>query len=97
MWACGVGRHVRKQNPAIMDSVGNDCRELKRTYDECFNKWFSEKFLKGVTEDPCTPLFRVYQECVKVIVLTPCYLVLCTRSVARIDKHDFSRSRLRGV
>ncbi|CAG5130092.1 unnamed protein product [Candidula unifasciata] len=50
---------------ASMDSVGTDCRELKRTYDECFNKWFSEKFLKGVTEDPCTALFKVYQDCVK--------------------------------
>ncbi|CAL1528754.1 unnamed protein product [Lymnaea stagnalis] len=48
-----------------MDSVGKECQDLKRKYDECFNKWFAEKFLKGVTEDPCTKLFNVYQECVK--------------------------------
>lgn len=48
-----------------MNSVGEECGELKKAYEECFNKWFSEKFLKGVTEDACAPLFRVYQQCVK--------------------------------
>ncbi|GFO43099.1 Tp53-regulated inhibitor of apoptosis 1 [Plakobranchus ocellatus] len=48
-----------------MNSVGEECQELKRRYDECFNKWFAEKFLKGQTDDPCQPLFRVYQKCVK--------------------------------
>ncbi|XP_076473038.1 uncharacterized protein LOC143302312 [Babylonia areolata] len=48
-----------------MNSVGDDCLELKRAYDDCFNKWFSEKFLKGFRDDTCAPLFRVYQDCVK--------------------------------
>ncbi|KAK3803233.1 hypothetical protein RRG08_013816 [Elysia crispata] len=48
-----------------MNSVGEECQELKRRYDECFNKWFAEKFLKGQRDDPCQPLFKVYQECVK--------------------------------
>lgn len=48
-----------------MNSVGEECIELKRLYEECFNKWFSEKFLKGSTTDPCEPMFRAYQECVK--------------------------------
>ncbi|KAH8402229.1 hypothetical protein KR009_010500 [Drosophila setifemur] len=49
-----------------MNSIGNDCNELKKQYDACFNSWFSEKFLKGQTDDSaCAPIFRVYQECVK--------------------------------
>lgn len=50
-----------------MNSIGKDCDELKKQYDACFNSWFSEQFLKGRTDDSaCAPIFRVYQECVKV-------------------------------
>uniref|UniRef100_T1J6E1 TP53 regulated inhibitor of apoptosis 1 n=1 Tax=Strigamia maritima TaxID=126957 RepID=T1J6E1_STRMM len=48
-----------------MNSVGEECNELKKTYDACFNKWFAERFLKGDTEDVCSPLFKAYQTCVK--------------------------------
>ncbi|XP_034654257.1 TP53-regulated inhibitor of apoptosis 1-like isoform X2 [Drosophila subobscura] len=50
-----------------MNSIGEDCNELKKQYDACFNGWFSERFLKGHTdESACAPIFRVYQDCVKV-------------------------------
>ena len=49
-----------------MNSVGEECQELKQSYDACFNVWFSEKFLRGETKDECAPMFKVYQECVKV-------------------------------
>ena len=49
-----------------MNSVGEGCNDLKKAYEECFNKWFADKFLKGHKDDPCGPLFRVYQDCVKV-------------------------------
>ncbi|TMW53424.1 hypothetical protein DOY81_001498 [Sarcophaga bullata] len=49
-----------------MNSLGDDCNELKRKYDECFNLWFSDRFLKGDNDDSmCAPIFKVYQECVK--------------------------------
>ncbi|EDV54950.1 TP53-regulated inhibitor of apoptosis 1-B [Drosophila erecta] len=49
-----------------MSSVGEDCNELKQQYDACFNSWFSERFLKGQTDDSaCAPIFRIYKECVK--------------------------------
>jgi TRIAP1/MDM35 family protein len=32
-----------------MNSIGENCNELKTKYDACFNQWFSEKFLKGKT------------------------------------------------
>lgn len=53
-----------------MNSIGEACNDLKRQYDACFNTWFSEKFLKGDTSDnTCSHLFKMYQQCVKVIKL----------------------------
>lgn len=50
-----------------MNSIGENCNELKSKYDACFNSWFSDKFLKGHTDDSqCKPLFQVYQKCVQV-------------------------------
>ncbi|XP_033219794.1 TP53-regulated inhibitor of apoptosis 1-like isoform X1 [Belonocnema kinseyi] len=49
-----------------MNSIGESCNELKKEYDSCFHAWFSEKFLKGETnESMCAPLLKVYQQCVK--------------------------------
>ena len=48
-----------------MESISSDCQELKRDYDTCFLGFFND-FLKGKSEDPCAPLFKVYQTCVKV-------------------------------
>lgn len=49
-----------------MNSVGEACTDLKREYDQCFNRWFAEKFLKGDRSgDPCTESFRLYQRCVQ--------------------------------
>ncbi|KAJ6659041.1 hypothetical protein lerEdw1_019343 [Lerista edwardsae] len=52
-----------------MNSVGEACTELKREYDQCFNRWFAEKFLKGegggAGGDPCLQLFKRYQLCVQ--------------------------------
>ena len=53
-----------------MDSIGKDCGELKRDYDACFNKWYAEKFLKGLADEsdhvPCADLFHSYRACVEV-------------------------------
>lgn len=50
-----------------MNSVGEECCDLKQTYDKCFNKWFAEKFLKGLAEEDndCNSIFTAYQSCVK--------------------------------
>ena len=51
-----------------MNSIGENCNDLKSRYDACFNAWFSERFLKGHTDDSqCKPLFLSYQKCVEVI------------------------------
>lgn len=50
-----------------MNSIGENCNEMKKAYDACFNAWFSEKFLHGGNDDSaCAPLFKTYQQCVKV-------------------------------
>ena len=50
-----------------MNSIGENCNDLKSRYDACFNAWFSEKFLKGHIDDSvCKPLFLSYQKCVQV-------------------------------
>lgn len=49
-----------------MESIGKECVELKRKYDECFNVWFADKFLKGDHHSKmCDSIFAVYQNCVR--------------------------------
>ena len=48
-----------------MNSIGKDCNELKHRYEDCFNSWFADKFLKGQKEENCSLLFSLYQNCVK--------------------------------
>ncbi|XP_036209121.1 TP53-regulated inhibitor of apoptosis 1 isoform X1 [Myotis myotis] len=56
---------------AAMNSVGEGCTDMKREYDQCFNRWFAEKFLKGDSSgDPCTDLFKRYQQCVQLLSLS---------------------------
>ncbi|CAG2166370.1 unnamed protein product [Oppiella nova] len=51
----------------IMNSIGKDCNELKRQYEECFNGWFADKYLRGLggNDHSCDHLFKLYQNCVK--------------------------------
>ena len=34
-----------------MNSIGEECNELKQSYDACFNVWFAEKFLKSEAKE----------------------------------------------
>lgn len=64
-----------------MNSVGEACTDMKREYDQCFNRWFAEKFLKGDSSgDPCTDLFKRYQQCVQVSCVPASAPRPCTRS-----------------
>lgn len=54
---------------AAMNSIQKECTELKRKYDACYTVWFTDRFLKGETKDEmCTPLFDLYQQCLKVSI-----------------------------
>lgn len=53
----------------FMSSIAEECNELKKAYDDCFNAWFSEKFLKGDKNlSRCDALLNLYTGCVKVVV-----------------------------
>ncbi|KAH6567416.1 hypothetical protein BASA50_011355 [Batrachochytrium salamandrivorans] len=47
-----------------MASLSPECDELKQQYDACFNKWYSEKFLKGDRKPSCDAIFQQYRDCV---------------------------------
>ncbi|KAJ1499083.1 hypothetical protein HMI54_012129 [Coelomomyces lativittatus] len=49
-----------------MESIDPACNEFKHRYDQCFNQWYLDHFLKESTQDPCQELFSVYNACVKV-------------------------------
>ena len=51
----------------IMNSISEECNDLKKSYDACFNSWYTEKFLQGETSsEPCRELFESYRACVLV-------------------------------
>lgn len=51
----------------IMNSISEECNDLKKRYDACFNTWYTENFLRGDTKsDPCRELFESYRTCVMV-------------------------------
>ena len=51
-----------------MESIGKHCTEAKHLYEQCFNKWYAEKFLKGDTSPECVELFEKYRACVMVTI-----------------------------
>ncbi|KAL8109822.1 uncharacterized protein At4g33100 [Apium graveolens] len=40
------------------------CANLRAAYDKCFNRWYSEKFLKGVWDkEECVSEWNKYRDC----------------------------------
>ena len=54
-----------------MSSINKECDKSKSLYDECFNNWYVNDFLKGKTESSskCEELFVLYKNCVWVCFL----------------------------
>ncbi|KAL1973140.1 hypothetical protein VTN31DRAFT_6682 [Thermomyces dupontii] len=44
-------------------SLAPECNNIKEKYDTCFLKWYSEKYLRGITDDECGALFTEYNKC----------------------------------
>ena len=54
-----------------MNSLVESCTPLKNKYDDCFNSWFKDYYLKGKGNEKthnasCGKLFSVYQSCLTV-------------------------------
>ncbi|KAI8920223.1 mitochondrial distribution/morphology family 35/apoptosis [Powellomyces hirtus] len=47
-----------------MTSISPECNELKKQYDDCFNKWYANKFLQGDTTPACEGIFTLYRACI---------------------------------
>ena len=62
-----------------MNSIGEECQQLKVAYDECFNRWIRDSFLQGKNDNSCDKLFETYQACVKV-TFDPCIFAQTLRS-----------------
>ena len=46
-------------------SIGAECTEAKKRYDECFNDWYTNSFLSAKsTTNECEGLFTDYRACV---------------------------------
>lgn len=46
-------------------SFAPECTDKKTKYDDCFNKWYTEKFLKGQSmQNECSDLWDEYITCV---------------------------------
>lgn len=53
-----------------MSSLAPECNELKTKYDDCFNDWYSNKFLAGKSnQNECQELFDDYRECVHTALI----------------------------
>ncbi|KAJ3105272.1 Mitochondrial distribution and morphology protein 35 [Phlyctochytrium planicorne] len=46
-----------------MASISPECQHLKEKYDTCFNKWYTQKFLKGDAGEDCEDIFKLYRAC----------------------------------
>ncbi|KAF2278319.1 UPF0203-domain-containing protein [Westerdykella ornata] len=50
-------------------SLAPECNEVKERYDNCFLKWYSEKYLRGTaTTDDCQGLFKQYETCLSKVL-----------------------------
>lgn len=46
-------------------SFAPECNDTKLEYDDCFNKWYTDKFLQGKSmQNECTSLWENYITCV---------------------------------
>ena len=51
----------------MASSFASQCSELKTTYDDCFNDWYANEFLKGrgKSVNPCEDVFKEYKSCLE--------------------------------
>ena len=87
-----------------MNSLDGECTPLKQKYDECFNVWFRDGFLKGKAgqghDQACGELFKSYQSCLEVTYTTrnnycecpSCLLLILTLHTQKaFEKHKIPR------
>lgn len=67
-----ISRFAQTPQSALYDhtmsaSFAPECTEAKKAYDNCFNEWYSEKFLKAksvTNTNECEATWKVYEACI---------------------------------
>lgn len=81
---------MKLRDVTVMNSIGDECTNLKEKYESCFNTWFSEKFLRGETDDSkCKELFTSYQSCLKNALSSHTHINLADLNQNHIDGTEF--------
>ncbi|KAI3468091.1 hypothetical protein Pfo_024754 [Paulownia fortunei] len=55
---------ISRDNKRPSSSATSPCANLRTAYHNCFNKWYSEKFLKGQWDkEECVSEWEKYRKC----------------------------------
>ncbi|PKI72069.1 uncharacterized protein At4g33100 [Punica granatum] len=55
---------LRERKPSSSPSSTSPCAQLRAAYYSCFNKWYSEKFVKGQWQkEECVAEWQKYRAC----------------------------------
>ncbi|KAK4768989.1 hypothetical protein SAY86_027139 [Trapa natans] len=55
---------LRERKPSSSPSSTSPCAQLRAAYYTCFNKWYSEKFVKGQWQkEECVDEWKKYRSC----------------------------------
>ncbi|KAI3715645.1 hypothetical protein L6452_22631 [Arctium lappa] len=53
-----------KRNSSSSSTTTSPCADLRAAYHNCFNRWYSEKFLKGHWDkEECVSEWEKYKDC----------------------------------
>lgn len=57
------------------------CEDLKQKHDNCFFRWYNEKFMVGTKEEiDCKDEYMIYRECLEVRTRSSCFFHFLTFS-----------------
>ncbi|PON95980.1 Mitochondrial distribution/morphology family protein [Trema orientale] len=60
----GILRKDKKSADSSSTSSTSPCANLRTAYHNCFNRWYSEKFVKGQWDkEECVSEWRKYKAC----------------------------------
>nr|GEZ93988.1 hypothetical protein [Tanacetum cinerariifolium] len=53
-----------RRNASNTKTTTSPCADLRTAYNNCFNRWYSDKFLKGVWDkEECVAEWEKYRDC----------------------------------
>ncbi|VFQ97746.1 unnamed protein product [Cuscuta campestris] len=55
---------IQNEKKSSSSSATSPCADLREAYNNCFNRWYSEKFLKGQWDkEDCVSEWQKYRHC----------------------------------